>query len=125
MATTAPSESTHLWEHDHSYYCSEGCYYVPGTQWSDVHADWESWQDFLEDWGNVDPDYNLLFRWDWDRYEDSEDLKLFFYMQRKAKPFSHTIKVTEDDEDSVRTWLIERAEHMRKLWSPLLDGVTS
>lgn len=147
METTPRSESTHLWEHDHPYYCSEGCYYVPGTRWSEVHADWESWQDFLEDWGNVDPDYNLLFRWDWEQadpqnfylkpgdpddetaeYEEAkkvDTLKLFFYLQRKAKPFSHTIRVTEADEESVRAWLTGRAEHMRTLWAPLLGEADS
>ncbi|CAN7263467.1 hypothetical protein LJR186_001186 [Microbacterium foliorum] len=132
------SEQMHLWEFDHPYYCSEGCYYVPGGQWADVHSDWTSWAEFLEEWGDVDPDYNLLFRWDWKRadpadyeYERKHEtdfempgdtLHLFFYLQRKAKPFSHEIQVTEADEASVREWLTGRALHMRKLWEPLLDG---
>lgn len=127
----------HLWEIDHPYYCSEGCYYVPGTQWGDVHAEWLSWAAFLEEWGDVDPDYNLLFRWDWKRanpadYEwererdpeftmPADTLSLFFYLQRKAKPFSHEIQVTEADEAAVREWLGVKAEHMRRLWAPLLD----
>lgn len=137
METTPRSEPTHLWEHDHPYYCSDGCYYVSGTQWHDVHATWESWSDFFEDWGDVDPDYNLLFRWDWKRanpadyeYELEEDpefelpgdtLCLFFYMQRKAKPFSHEIKVNEADEPAVREWLSAKAQHMRSLWAPFFD----
>jgi hypothetical protein len=132
--------SEHLWDHGHPYYCSEGCYYTRGTEWSQVHADWDSWESFLADWGDVDPDYNLLFRWDWEKADPSDYaveaeadpefempgdvLKLFFYLQRKAKPFSHHIEVVEADEESVRAWLSERAEHMRKLWSPLLEPPT-
>jgi len=136
---------SHLWEHDHPYYCTEGCYYVPGTEWHDVHATWNSWATFFEDWGDVDPDYNLLFRWDWKKanpanywlkpgdpddeteaFEEAkktDTLSLFFYMQRKAKPFSHEIKVTEADEPAIRAWLEMKAEHMRALWAPLLEEV--
>lgn len=131
----------HLWQVDHPYYCSEGCYYTRGTDWHEVHAEWDSWSSFSEEWGEVDPDYNLLFRWDWERedpsnyqYEIEQDpefvipgdtLKLFFFLQRKAKPFSHSIAVTEADESAVREWLTARAEHMRRIWEPLLDGATS
>jgi hypothetical protein len=129
--------SKHLWEIDHPYYCTEGCYYVGSDKYADVHADWASWADFKEAWGKSDPDYNLLFRWDWARtdpsdyeYEVEEDpafempgdnLQLFYFLQRKAKPFSHHINVTEDDEEDIREWLTNKADHMRKLWEPLLD----
>lgn len=128
----------HLWEFDHPYYCHEGCYYVGGQQYHDVHAEHDSWAAFLDEWGNVDPDYNLLFRWDWTRpepadyeFEREHDpafempgdvLKLYFFLQRKAKPFSHHVSVTEADEPAVRAWLEGKAAHMRKLWEPLLDG---
>lgn len=137
MSTREEAVSSHLWEHNHPYYCAEGCYYTRGTEWAEVHAYWDSWADFFEDWGNVDPDLNLLFRWDWNRsdpadysVEIKEDpefempgdtLSLYFFLQRKAKPFSHTIKVKEADEPAVRRWLTARAEHMRVLWEPLLE----
>lgn len=79
---------------------------------------------------------NLLFRWDWDRsdpddytYELEENpefevpgdtLKLFYFMQRKARNMSIEVAVTEADEPAVREWLSIRAEHMRTLWEPLL-----
>jgi hypothetical protein len=133
------SEQKHLWEIDHPYYCSEGSYFVAGTEWDKVHANWDSWQRFMEDgWGECDEDYNLLFRWDWRRpdpadyeYESEEDpnfkmpgdtLQLFFYLQRKAYGFSHNVAVVEADEPAVREWLTKRAEHLRKVWEPLLDG---
>ncbi|WP_030149529.1 hypothetical protein [Mycetocola saprophilus] len=135
------TETKHLWEHNHSYYCTEGCYFVGGREYHLVHAKHESWADFMDDWGDSDPDYNLLFRWDWVRedpadyaYEIAEDpsfeipgdtLKLFFFLQRKAKPFSHHIAVKPEDEPAVREWLTAKAEHMRGIWAPLLDGAAA
>ncbi|MFC5930862.1 hypothetical protein D6T64_11795 [Cryobacterium melibiosiphilum] len=131
-------DAKHLWEFDHPYYCSQGCYYTKGTDWEEVHRDWETWADFAESWGDSDEDYNLLFRWDWKRsdpdhyaFERTEDpafempadhLELFYMLQRKAKPFSHIITVTETDEPAVREWLTKKAEHMRKVWEPLLNA---
>jgi len=128
----------HLWEIDHPYYCSEGSYWVPGTQWHEVHNEYTSWADFLEEWGSADEDYNLLFRWDWKRadpddykYEVEEDpdfkipgdhLELFYFMQRKARNMSVFVEVSENDEPNVREWLSGKAEHIRKLWEPLLDN---
>lgn len=128
----------HLWEIDHPYYATPGCYYTPGTQWMEVHEEIESWAGFMESWGEADEDYNLLYRWDWERtdpedYEDElrldpafklpgDTLQLFYMMQRKAKPMSVYVKVTEADEPAVREFLAGKAEHMRKLWEPLLDA---
>ena len=130
------TEVQHLWEIDHPYYCSEGSYWVPGTRFHEVHQEFSSWADFMDEWGNADEDYNLLFRWDWQRanpddykYELEEDpnyelpedhLQVFYMMQRKARNMSVFVKVTEDDEPSVREFLTGKAEHMRKVWEPLL-----
>lgn len=120
-----------LWEIEHPYYCSEGSYWVPGTRWHEVHADYSSWDDFISEWGSNDPDLNLLFRWDWQRsdpsdYEEGEDIPgdqvhLFYMMQRKARNMSIYVAVTEADEPAVRAFLTVKAEHMRKLWDPLMD----
>lgn len=131
--------SKHLWEIDHPYYCSEGSYWVPGTRWHEVHAEYDSWADFIDEWGSNDPDLNLLFRWDWQRsdpddykYEREENpdfempgdtVDLFYMMQRKARNMSIQVKVTESDEPAVREFLTGRAEHMRKIWEPLLGEV--
>ena len=126
----------HLWEHDHPYYANEGCYWTPGTHYHEVHSDHASWADFMDAWGASDPDYNLVYRWDWVRpdpadyeYEIEEDssfevpgdyLKVFFVLQRKANLHSHHIQVTEADEPDVRAWLTDRAERVRMIWAPLL-----
>jgi hypothetical protein len=128
----------HLWEIDHPYYCSEGSYWVPGIRWHEVHQEFESWHDFLSEWELADEDYNLLFRWDWKRtdpddykYEREENpdfempgdhVELFYMMQRKARNMSVFVKVTEADEQAVREFLARKAEHMRKLWEPLLEA---
>ena len=131
------SNERHLWEIDHPYYCNEGCYYTSGAQFHEVHQELDSWADFINGWGLADEDYNLLFRWDWRRsspvdyqYELDEDpnfelpgdvLHLFYMLQRKAKPMSVFVKVTEADEPAVLAFLQGKARHMRNLWEPLLD----
>lgn len=123
--------SDHLRDHEHPYYCSEGNYYVAGYKWGDVHTDYDSWSDFYEDWGDSDPELNLVFRWDWNRYdpecaqpdEPRQDyLQIFFVLQRKAILRSCKIWVTPEDEPAVRAWLAERVETIRAIWSPLLDA---
>ncbi|WP_336790379.1 hypothetical protein [Gordonia malaquae] len=130
--------SAHLWEIDHPYYASDGCYYTPGTQWADVHTEYPDWSSFIEEWGDADPDYNLVYRWDWNRedpsdytYEIENDpefvmpgdtLHIYFMLQRKAKPHSIRIDITEADEPAVLAWLTERAETIRAIWAPILDG---
>lgn len=127
----------HLWEIGHPYYGTAGCYYTPGTQWAEVHQDIDSWADFMGSWGDADEDYNLLYRWDWKKtnpgdyeceleedpdYElPGDTLELFYMLQRKAKPMSVFVKVTDEDEDAVREFLKGKAAHMRKLWEPLLE----
>lgn len=126
-----------LWEYDHPYYASDGCYYTPGTKWHDVHTEYRSWRDFLDEWGDTDPDLNLVYRWDWDRpdpddyrYELDNDpsfvmpgdtLHIYFMLQRKAKPHSIAIDIIEAEEPAVRAWLTRRALTVRAIWAPLLD----
>lgn len=134
---------THLWEVDHPYYCNEGCFFYSSVDTGSyrVHTNIGSWSEFMAlGWGNSDLDMNLVFRWDWDKadpddyeYEIEHDpsfelpgdvLKIFFFLQRKAYPHSVFVDVTEADEADVREWLTVRAQHMRKLWAPLLDGAS-
>lgn len=117
----------HLWEHDHPYYCTEGCYYRSGP---DVHDQEPSWSSFMESWGDSDENYNMLMRWDWCVGEehgigkDQHELRLYFFQQRHAKPHSVYVAVTPADEDAVRAWLATRWEHTKRLWAPLSDVAT-
>jgi hypothetical protein len=130
---TAPS--VRLWEVEHPYYCAEGNYFS-----NECHQEYGSWQAFLRTEGDADMDYNLVYRWDWECDDDETDtvdgrkeyasrfgmrdhawtLKLFFMGQRKALARSVHVSVCKDDEPSVRVWLSERAEYLRKIWEPLL-----
>lgn len=116
----------HLWEIEHSYYCNEGNY-----RSNDCGHSYNTFDDFLSEWGDADLDYNLLFRWDWmdkdiankeledeDKY-DSDLLKIFWLLQRKGDYRYCVIKVNKEDEDKVIKFLKPRWEHMQALWKPL------
>jgi hypothetical protein len=115
----------------HPYYAADGCYYAPGGA-EFPHYEHESWDDFLAEMGTADLDMNLLYRWDWQipdpsdyEYDDepaptTEHLALFYMQQRKARPVSHRIVVTPEDEQRIAEWLAVRAERLRLLWAPLL-----
>lgn len=117
---------TRLWDIDHPYYATQGNYFS-----NDYHAEYDSWTEFLAEQGDMDLDLNLLYRWDWqvpdpDYYEAGEELPaetldLFYVGQRKAIHRSVSVEVKREDEPAIREWLLIRAEHMRKVWEPLLD----
>ena len=133
-------EVKHLWEYDHPYYCETGNFFQRG-----YNTVFESWADFAQEISGTfaeglngsplyDPAFdelNLLFRWDWNHYEDGKDeyglehdsdvLQLFYVQQRKSYNSSAEVKVTVEDEPAVRQWLILRAQSMRNLWEPFLS----
>ncbi|WP_406143255.1 hypothetical protein [Streptomyces anulatus] len=134
---TTPATVVPLWETDHPYYCTEGNYYRNGN-----HLTYDSWADFHAEWGELDPDMNLVFRWDWNTPDPTDycppdcaghkdgdcdeapgpTLQVFWVLQRKAILRSTECAITEADEPAVRAWLTERAAHMRLLWEPLLPA---
>jgi len=120
-----------LWEVEHPYYCNEGNYYAPGRE--QPFAQYKSWADFMSEEGDSDPDYNLLFRWDWRESEDwghgteftgdenyrNGVLLLFWMGQRKGLYRWTEVEVCRADEPAIRSFLIERLAHLKKLWGPL------
>jgi ADP-ribose pyrophosphatase YjhB (NUDIX family) len=132
--TNPTSTTPHLWEPSHPYYCTQGNYFVRRDRWSEVHTSYDSWADFYADWGTLDPDMNLVFRWDWHRddpanLDDDEEpgpdkLLVFWVLQRKAILRSTECIVTEADEPAVRAWLETQARTMRAIWEPLLPAPT-
>jgi hypothetical protein len=122
---------TKLWEIDHPYYCTEGNYYKNGN-----HLVYDNWADFHNEWGNLDPDMNLVFRWDWQRADPADyeielengeplppdTLQVFWILQRKAILRSTACVITEADEPAVRAWLTDRAATIRAVWEPLLPA---
>lgn len=113
------SAAMHLWEIEHPYYMSEGCFYSNGH-----HHLYESFDDFIEEWGEYDLDMNLVFRWDWRKANpederEHDELLIFFVMQRKAFTTSCSILVTEEDEPAVLKYLTPRARRIAELWEPI------
>lgn len=118
MDTATERQPRHLWEYEHPYYCNEGNFYQRGC-----HATFDSWADFIAAEGDADPDLNLVFRWDWKQGANQDTLLLFYMGQRKALCRSVGVRVWKDDEPAIREWLIGCANHMRKLWEPLIPSL--
>ena len=130
---------THLWEIEHSYYGAEGGgYYANGYQATECQHKYDSWAEFLEDWDSADFDMNLVYRFDWHDWKNSEywtdpatvedpseldyqfedELEIFYLGPRKGVLISCSIHVTKADEDAVRAWLTPRWEYVKKMWEP-------
>lgn len=109
-----------LWECDHPYYCNEN-----------DPDEYRSWAAFLEEYEESDPDYNLLFRWDWELDADNKApandpyyrdgvLKLFWVVQRKTSHRCSLVDVCKADEPAVRAWLQRKLNYLMQLWTPFL-----
>lgn len=121
----------HLWEVKHSYYCNDTNWYS-----NDCTHHCDSWPEFARDWGNLDDDYNLVFRWDWKAEIDDDErmtergktghgiLQVCYMQQRKGKYVTVFVKVTGDDEQAVREWLAPKMRHLMSLWTPIVAAAT-
>lgn len=82
---------------DHNYYCSENNYYVGNSRGENYgRCEYETWNEFKEEWldnsGLIDCDYNLCFRYDilqkrdydTDELIEGYQLWLFFILQREG-----------------------------------------
>lgn len=108
----------HLWEIDHPYYMTEGCYYS-----NECHSEHETWEDFFAEMGDADIDYNLVIRWDWRMGEDwgvegkEGELLIQTFQQRKARPWSHCITgIKFTDEQKVIEYLKPHWERLKQNW---------
>lgn len=116
------TRAKHLWEIRHPYYCNEGNYFASGGQQPNMH--YESWGEFLDEEGDSDMDYNLLFRWDWrppdpkgEQWDNEDHQLLLFWMgQRKGLYRWTTIDVKPEDEEAVREFLNDRWDYLKSLW---------
>lgn len=109
---------------NHSYYCNDNNFYS-----NDCVFEFASFADFLEEMGNADLDYNLLFRWDVNAQmdEEGEDVEgkytLFLYWmhQRKGRFVVNVIHdFKQEDVQSFLEYVQPRFEHLKGLWSPLV-----
>jgi hypothetical protein len=138
---TKLSDVKHLWDVKHSYYCNEEQYTSSQHNFKTVF-DFESFAEFLAEWGDADLDWNMVFRWDWEEGEAPEEgeeedtdsvlkpfsgdiherngqLKVFFMMQRKGYHSCCIIRVCRADEPAVLEFLKPRMEYMLSMWAPL------
>jgi hypothetical protein len=105
--------------HKHAYHCC-----------TNNHEYWDSWSAFLEEFDDADLDMNLVFRWDWDpalpdwNGLEHDTLRVFIVQQRKGRICEHLVRVTADDEPSIRVFLVKHLQHLQKLWAPLEGGKT-
>jgi hypothetical protein len=117
---------SHLWEAKHSYYFSQGD--LRGMD----ETVFESWGEFLAEFGDADNDYNLVVRWDWREGEDNDltayngddyyrhaRLRVCFVAQRKGFCWYREAKVCRADEPAIRAYLEPRLAHLRALWEPM------
>ena len=119
-----------LWEVDHPYYMVHGCFFD-----GKCHHEYDSFEDFQEEWGDADLDMNWIIRWDWEEFKpidhDPDDMpeyqgdwfQIQIFLQRKAYPQSVEFPVTKEEEPKIREWLQQYADYMVTMWEPFLKSI--
>ena len=110
---------------EHPYYCSDSNYYS-----NDANSHYNNMTQFLDDWEDADPEYNLMFRWDIINYSETEEgveagryrAELFFMLQRKGifKPVIID-NVNEVEAERFEKFAKVHWELLKKMWLPLPD----
>ena len=105
---------------EHDYYCSDSSYYDLGFE-----TKYETFADFYSEMGLADEDWNLVFRFDIYKKEDSEDsenlysMQIFMVHQRKGRFIPFFIEtVYETDFDMIKSYLEIRYNKIQNLWNP-------
>jgi hypothetical protein len=111
----------HLWEVEHPYYAA-----------SDYENYYDSWEEFIEEWGDCSFDYNLVYRVDWLEGKDNElpeyngnpfekyaEVKVGILMQRKGIMTVQTVKVSRSDEPDIIEFMKERFDYLKEMWEPI------
>ena len=118
------TDTKRLWEIKHAYHCTT------------EHGmnEYDTFEDFMDEWGDADQDYNLMFRWDWSERDPETDevneftgdmdarigtLSVFFAAQRKGYIVGAEVKVCRNDEPAVIEYLTKGQAYLNKLWEPL------
>lgn len=119
----------------HRYYSSGNNYYVNGYS-NFGRCDYDTWENFKNDWldndGDIDDDYNHIFRFDIIQNQDEEtdeliegyQLWLFFILQRKGIYRPVWIKnIEEKDMEEIEIFLEERWEYLKGQWIEFSGGI--
>lgn len=105
---------------DHDYYCNESNYYS-----NEARLEYETFEEFLNEFGDADVDMNLVFRWDLKLKDDSIDngyyMEIFQMKQRKGifTPIE-VMNFTENDIDSFIKYITPHIEKLKNIWKPLV-----
>ena len=117
------TDGRHLWDVEHPYYCAEAGFYGGGKE---TNNEYDSLDDFIDDWKGLDVDLNLVFRWDWvpeEGYEDEGDwISIHFMLQRKGFHVCNTIKSikrTEENERKLIEFLQPHWRRLKEMWEPI------
>lgn len=103
---------------DHPYYCSDSNYYS-----REAYSEYDSIDEFLDDWKDTDMEYNMVFRFDLKMRDDGTySFECFFMLQRKGI-FRPTItnNVTKADTEKIVSFLLPRFEYIQKMWEPFTN----
>jgi hypothetical protein len=106
---------------NHSYYCNLANYYS-----NSALLTYDNFEQFLEEWGDADMDYNLCFRWDVKESENDNGemlgtykMEVFIMGQRKGKFTPIFIEqVLESDVPAIVKYLTPYAQYLKDLWKP-------
>lgn len=105
----------------HFYYCSLSNY----TN-NDAAMQFDTWQDFNDEFGDGSIDYNLCFRWDVKEETNDDDvhigykMEIFIMQQRRGNFVPCRIdRVTDADVESIIAYLTPHLEYLKNIWKPL------
>ena len=108
---------------DHPYYCSDNNYYS-----NDCFFEHDEWAEFFTEMGDIDKDYNLLFRWDIKPKEDVTGyyMQLFFMQQRQGRFVIHQISnIQENNIPQIMEYLTGYYELLQRIWEPISSNQTN
>jgi len=102
---------------DHPYYANMGNYYS-----NDPYTEYDSWNDFAYYFMEADIDYNLCYRWDVKKHEESGEgyyMEVALILQRKGIYMPKLIRsVTDNDVPGIIKYLKKHHAQMKELWLP-------
>ena len=111
-----PRQTPYLWDEDsQNYMFSENNYYKNNL------LQYESFDEFLEEWGDADNDMNYVVNWRWTEYDNEPRLSILFILQRKGNYLATETKISRDDEFRVKEYLKSKWEYIEQVWG-LING---
>lgn len=103
----------------HDYYCSPSNYVC-----KDAHQHYDDMKDFLDEWEEMDIDYNLMFRWDvYEKCDEGEEgyyAECFFMLQSKGYFIPcHIENFNEEDVERFVNFARKHKAKIDSIWKPL------